>query len=310
MVQNILLIGASGYLGSFVLRALLNEGHAITATFNKAKRPGKISSEQWIHLDITKPKSLRKVKKNFDAIIYLASSLSNDYYTVVETDIKGLHNVLAAQFAPYLLFCSSIDVYGLSLKESTTENAIPQPKFWYGLGKLYCEKAIDIYTHENILQKKFILRVPFVLGIHDKIAVSFWGRLILSALKKKTIILNENSFHKISISGFNWVPAISIAETYTQSLSLQLEGCYNSISYFHTWKEFFEALGEITNCKPVYVCEHQQGEGIVLIDHGGKLCDSNIRSRLSSVDTGTSLMLLNTTLKEICAFFMKTGLLK
>ena len=70
MAKNVLLIGATGFVGSALLNELLNRGHKVTAIVRDAKKV-KVQNENLalVEADATDPAQLAEIAKGKDAVI-------------------------------------------------------------------------------------------------------------------------------------------------------------------------------------------------------------------------------------------------
>ena len=70
MAKNVLLIGATGFVGSALLNELLNRGHQVTAIVRDAKKV-KVQNENltYVEADATDPAQLATIAKGMDAVI-------------------------------------------------------------------------------------------------------------------------------------------------------------------------------------------------------------------------------------------------
>ena len=70
MAKNVLLIGATGFVGSALLNELLNRGHKVTAIVRDANKV-KVQNENltYVEADATDPAQLATIAKGMDAVI-------------------------------------------------------------------------------------------------------------------------------------------------------------------------------------------------------------------------------------------------
>lgn len=139
--QTCLVVGAGGFLGSHVCRALRDSTQLIAASSNRslAKKMG------WVHLDVTIPHSLDNLPKRVDAIIYLSQSPHYKDFPanaahIWEVNVQGLLRILEyarGAEATKVVLASSGSVYAASEKD-LREDAPLAPG---GSGNLYvCSK--------------------------------------------------------------------------------------------------------------------------------------------------------------------------
>jgi dihydroflavonol-4-reductase len=81
MVKKVLVTGASGFLGSYLLSALLQQGYQVRALVRQQKRPAWIdpaalAGVEWVEGDILDILSLEEAMEDMDAVIHSAAMVS------------------------------------------------------------------------------------------------------------------------------------------------------------------------------------------------------------------------------------------
>ena len=69
MAKNVLLIGATGFVGSAILNELVNRGHKVTAIVRDAKSLADKQGVEAVVADATNPAELAQLAKGKDAVI-------------------------------------------------------------------------------------------------------------------------------------------------------------------------------------------------------------------------------------------------
>lgn len=123
--MRFLVTGASGFIGTHLVRALIAEGHLVHGV--------DIRLPSWLHQNLPAEHHQIEVRNRaglddlfklfrFDAVFHLAAGLGPDQvvadpYATVAINVEGTQNVLdvARRYSPYarLLFTSTSEVYGL-----------------------------------------------------------------------------------------------------------------------------------------------------------------------------------------------------
>jgi len=154
--MQVLVIGGAGYLGSHVVKDLLNAGHAVTVFDNLSSglRENLFPESTYVHGDILQYLGLLKtMQSGFDAVFHFAafkaageSMFFPEKYSV--NNITGTLNILNAMCETgiaMIVFSSSAAVYGspeyLPLDESHPTN----PDNYYGFTKLEIERFFTWY---------------------------------------------------------------------------------------------------------------------------------------------------------------------
>jgi len=163
--MKVLVTGGYGFLGSNLVRLLLQEGYDVKVLDNMAS--GRDINLKDVEKQITIvigsvacEKAVEQAVRDVDAIIHLASQVSHiksqrDPYEDLKANILGTLNILEAvrktgKKIP-IIYASSRSVYGKKMKKPTdppiTENALPEPLDAYGVSKLASEKYGLLYDY-------------------------------------------------------------------------------------------------------------------------------------------------------------------
>jgi len=156
MKMRILVIGGAGYIGSHVVRCLLDAGHTVGVYDNMSSgaKENLFPEAQFIRADILDYASLAEaMKKGWDAAVHLAalkaageSMLYPEKYST--GNITGTLNILNAMCETgikYLCFSSSAAVYGEPKKLPIDEAHPLNPENYYGFTKLEIERFLAWY---------------------------------------------------------------------------------------------------------------------------------------------------------------------
>ena len=180
--MNILITGAAGYIGSALVRELVDEEHFIISLDNLIRGNFRYlaSYRETPNLklligDIRNPKELEKTLESYrdiDVIVHLAAipgmeRCKKDPENAITTNIYGTHNVL--EFARKhdigkIIFTSSAAVYGNPIKTPIREDHPLSPTHLYGVTKLAAEKLLCAY-YQNYGLNVVILRLGNVYGV-------------------------------------------------------------------------------------------------------------------------------------------------
>ena len=176
--MKILVTGGGGFIGSWLVKCLLNEKHQITILDNLSNcTESQISSltekgAMFTKGDITKINEIDDLFAGQELVVHLAAqidvneSIKNpDFnYTV---NVKGTKNVLDACIknnVKKIIAVSSAAVYGNVTQLPITETTLMQPISPYGQSKLDMEKLLQEYSKNYILDS-ISLRLFNVYGL-------------------------------------------------------------------------------------------------------------------------------------------------
>jgi UDP-glucose 4-epimerase len=181
-MSRIILLGASGFIGSNLLLELKKQNYAIKAMVNKKKLSIVVPNFSG---NILTPKSLDRVLKKDDIVINLIGQISKNHKNFVQTNILGSINLLDSCYRKQvkkIIFLSSINVYGENTKSSSLETDSLKPLTTYGHVKMLTEEIYKSYAKIYDLNI-ILLRLSNVYGPNKK--MGFITNLINSLNNKK-----------------------------------------------------------------------------------------------------------------------------
>ena len=153
--------GGAGFVGSHLVKLLVEEGHKITVIDNlhKGKKENLasiINKIKFQKIDVRDYESLRKILKNVDGVFHQAAlTVVQDSFTRPEeyfdVNVHGTENIfkLANENKFKVVYASSSSVYGHKLETPITEDAERNPINPYGKTKLEDEYLVEKYSKLN-----------------------------------------------------------------------------------------------------------------------------------------------------------------
>ncbi|MBE6450487.1 MAG: UDP-glucose 4-epimerase GalE [Alphaproteobacteria bacterium] len=156
-MPKVLVVGGAGYIGSHVVKELLENGFE-TVVYDNLSTGQEINlfkESAFIKADILDEKALdNAMKQNIDAVIHLAAkkavgeSMENpQLYSV--NNLTGTINILNAMInnnVKHIVFSSSAAVYGMPQYLPLDENHSRNPMSFYGYTKAAIEDLMDWYS--------------------------------------------------------------------------------------------------------------------------------------------------------------------
>ena len=172
MVENYVVTGGAGFIGSHLVERLLNDGYRVRIVDNLST--GKLANLERLHGDlefhevsVTDLNALRPIFIGADIVFHQAALPSvprsiNDPATTHEHNLTGTLNVLiAAREAGVrrVIYAGSSSAYGNIEAEFKTEEMRPRPLSPYSVAKLggeyYCQTFTNVYGLETVCLRYF-----------------------------------------------------------------------------------------------------------------------------------------------------------
>jgi nucleoside-diphosphate-sugar epimerase len=181
-MARIILLGASGFIGSNLLLELKKQNYEIKAMINKKKLSITVPNFSG---NILTPKILDRVLKKDDIVINLIGQISKNHKNFIQTNILGSINLLDSCYrkkVKKIIFLSSINVYGENTKSPSLETDSLKPLTTYGHVKMLSEELYKSYAKTYDLNI-ILLRLSNVYGPKKKLG--FISNLINSINNKK-----------------------------------------------------------------------------------------------------------------------------
>jgi len=152
----ILVTGASGFIGSHLVGALLADGHEVRGMVRSDARAESLRasspSVQVVRGDMADDESLRRAADGCDIVFHLAGSYRGSAQEMHSTHLGGTAKLLGVLPAPCrLVFVSSTSVYGWD-RPWPADHATPaQPASAYGRAKLAAEQLVLARPEGNVV---------------------------------------------------------------------------------------------------------------------------------------------------------------
>lgn len=230
--MKILVTGASGFLGSYVVSEALKKGHQVKAIVRPQKELTNLSWSDHPHLEVVRldletPKGLIEALNQVEAVIHLAAAKTGDYtqqYAGTVTTTENLLSAMSEKGITRLIAISTFSVYDyLKIKEgeTVTEDAPvesnPQFRDVYAQVKLIQESKYHEFAKQG--GQVTIIRPGMIYGrdylwnacLGSPISQNLWLRIGNQAIMP--LIYVENCAQAIVI-------ALESTEAISQTLNL------------------------------------------------------------------------------------------
>ncbi len=233
MDKRVLLTGGGGYIGSVLVRNLLNSGYTVKILDNFLFGLDSIKDVVGHpHLDIligdiTKVEDLSKALGNIDAVIHLAAIVGDPACNVHDADIVFETNFIAPVRLAALarehntkrfIFTSTCSVYGANETGTLRETSAPSPISIYGRTKFETEKQILLL--ESTEFSSCILRLATAYGLSTRmrfdLAINY---IAMKAVTERKVVI---------FGGNQWRPFIHVTDA-ARALQMALEAPISKI---------------------------------------------------------------------------------
>lgn len=211
MKKKILITGGTGFIGSVLVKALVDKGENVRVLDNQSRGSirrlkGYEGKFEMIAGDVRNPEVVEKACEGMDQVLHLAYINGTEFFytipeTILEVGVKGMINVLGGcmkKKVPELVLMSSSEVYQTPPKIPTPETVpliIPDPlnpRYSYGGGKIISELLTINYG------RKYFKRV-LIVRPHNVYGPDMGWEHVIPQLTLRIKKLKENKNKKINL---------------------------------------------------------------------------------------------------------------
>ncbi len=192
--KRILITGGAGFLGSYLIRLLLEKGEKDIVVFDRLSNHSPVNYSRFVRwakgnvLDADSVKRLFETEGPFDVVYHLAAAMPNKALSdemTWKTNVEGTAHIAkeaVGSGVKSFVFTSSNVTYGIPSELPVTEETPPRPLEAYGKSKLAAESELAKYKTKMNIQ---IFRCPVITGV---------GRLGLQSILYEFISENKNVY--------------------------------------------------------------------------------------------------------------------
>ncbi len=210
-INNILVTGGAGYIGSHVCHLLIDQGYNVTCidsliTGNKELLPKEVKLEVFDISDNEKVTNLIK-SNNFDLVMHFAGLIRVDESVEQPERYRDFNFVKAKTFLETcyennlkkVIFSSTAAVYGNPKKDKVTEEDPTNPLNPYASSKLELERFIQ-QTSKQYNSRYIILRYFNVAGADEKLRTGLISKVSTHLIKVASEVAT-NKRDSLTING-------------------------------------------------------------------------------------------------------------
>ena len=172
--MKIAVTGATGFIGSHLVEALVGRGHEVTCLARSPEKTSELSGLplRFVYGSLDEPRALAGLVDDQEAVLHVAGlTKAPNLQEYVRVNVAGTENLLCAirgngAHLRRFLFFSSAEAMGPSPGGlPLTEEADPRPFSAYGKSKIMAEKCLDSLSGRLPVT---IIRPPTVYGPRDR----------------------------------------------------------------------------------------------------------------------------------------------
>jgi nucleoside-diphosphate-sugar epimerase len=242
----ILVTGATGLSGSYVVRELRERGLAVRALAREASAAAAQTLGAEIAIgDLADPGSLRRATDGVTGIVHAAST-----FTEPAVDIAAMQALLEGwQTGPFVFF-SSLDVYGLATAPLISEETRLDADYNdYARGKIVSERLLLEAASRQGRRGATSLRAPHIWGPHPTARRRLTGLIL-----ETDVLLPGGDAAEWSQYRDAWIDARDLAWITAECLARPMGGPLNVLAGHFTWHDLFSELIRLTgrDCRIVH----------------------------------------------------------
>lgn len=170
-IMKILVIGSEGFIGGYLTRALIGEGHEVVG-YDIGAADETRTGYPLVKGDLTQRDPLKAACDGVDMVINLAAKHHDfgipreDFFLINEEGTRNILAVMSELGIKKFVFYSSVAVYG-TVDGCATEETPLNPDNDYGESKLAGEQVIHKWVAADPTREVLVLRPTVIYGPHN-----------------------------------------------------------------------------------------------------------------------------------------------
>ncbi len=251
--MRVLVTGASGFIGSHLVPALLDSGCTPVALVRRS------SDRSWLdelkvevrYGDLGDPGSLREAVRGVDAVIHLAAYYrfygeKSLYQKINVEGTKALAHAAKEAGVSHFIYCSSTEAIG-PVDGVGNEESPPHPQYQYGVSKLEAERSL--YEIQGEQPWVTVIRPSGVYGPGNVDDVSYW--FIMSQARGGVL---SRFIVGSGLSSIQFVHVEDVVQGFIKALKMpeasKGETFIISEDHAHTYLEVYDIICELLGKSP------------------------------------------------------------
>ncbi|HEX3479670.1 MAG TPA: NAD(P)-dependent oxidoreductase [Kofleriaceae bacterium] len=236
----ILVTGATGVVGQFVVEELLRRGHPVRALCRSEEAARRLDPRaERATGDLRDLATLSDALRGATAIVHAACT-----FTERDRDVDAMAALLAGWPRGPFVFLSSLDVYGFAGAEVITEDTpLTESSTDYARGKVICERLLADAARRAGRSDCVALRAPYIWGPHP----TAYKRLVPKRmLDGAPIVLPGAEPAEWNEYRDAWVDARDLAGIVAEALARPPGEPLNVATGHFVWHDLYAALIRLT----------------------------------------------------------------
>ncbi|MCS0634266.1 condensation domain-containing protein [Streptomyces sp. LP05-1] len=245
----VLVTGATGGVGTFVLRELAARGRPVLALARPESAhliaAAGLDGVDVLEGDLADPDGLRAAVREADAVVHAACT-----FTRHDTDLAAMAAMAGAWRRGPFVFVSSVDAYGHPGPDEITEDTpAAEPLSPYGRAKRDCEALLLRAAGTEGRGAARAVRAPLVWGAHDRLRDQLrWGAtgsLYQAAAEGRPLVVPRPGAAGRPWYGAPWVHAAALARAVVSCLDAPVTGVANAVGGHVAWRDLAAELARL-----------------------------------------------------------------
>ena len=176
--MKVLVTGATGFLGSYLVPALASGGYEVTGMVHSRKpNPDLKKSMETRMADLTDKTSLAEATKGMDAVVHLAAYYTffgkkELYQMVTVNGTRSLLDACLVNGVRRFVYCSSTEAMGPVASPPGDESTPLKPSYEYGRSKVEAERVVRESSAQGM--EWTIIRPSGIYGPGNVDDISYW----------------------------------------------------------------------------------------------------------------------------------------
>jgi len=244
-----LVTGANGFIGSNLVKYLLEKGISVTALVRKTSDLRFLDGldVRLTYGDITDSDSLQSPMKGMDWVFHVAGLASDwgPYQRFYDINVTGTKNVVTAAAAAHvkrIIHISTVAFHGFGYQNIHEDYAVAKNLIPYAETKYLAEKWLFEFTKDKKIEATAI-RPGNVFGPNDH---TFMEKYLTAIQRKQAPQINHGKSKTCPVYIENLVDAIYLAARQPEAVG---EAFFITDGLDITWNEFNNKLAEALNTK-------------------------------------------------------------